>query len=116
MALIIKLTLTISLLGIIILLILTNTLQPTLKNIEDITTKDLNKKAKVQGIIINIKSFEESNFQILTLSDSTGKIDITTNKILNLKKGQQITVVGRVTDYKQDLQIEAEKIILNPLT
>lgn len=112
MVLIIKLSLAISLLGIIILLILTNTLEPQLKNIEEITTKDLNKKAKVQGTIINIRSFEESNFQIISIKDETGKIDITTNKILELKNNQQIIVIGRVTDYKLNLQIEAEKIII----
>ena len=116
MTLIIKLSLTISLIGIIILLILANTFEPQLKNIEEITPKNLNKKVKVLGKIINIKSFEDSNFQILTISDSTGKIDITTNKILNLENNQDILVIGRVTNYKQDLQIEAEKIILNPLT
>jgi len=113
MTLIIKLSLAISLLGIIILLILTNTLEPNLKSIGEITTKDLNKKTKVQGTIINIRSFEESNFQIISIRDSTGKIDITTNKILELKNNQIIIVTGRVTDYKQDLQIEAEKIIKN---
>ena len=112
MTLLIKLSLAISLIGIIILLILTNTLEPQLRNIEEITTKDLNKKIKIQGKIINIRSFEESNFQIISIKDSTGKIDITTNKILNLKNNQSIIVSGRVTDYKQYLQIEAEKIIV----
>lgn len=108
-----KLTLTISLIGIILLLILSTALEPKLTPIENINIKNLNKKTKVQGTIFNIRSFEETNFQIISIKDSTGKVDITTNKILELKNNQQITVTGTIKDYKQYLQIEAEKIIIN---
>jgi len=108
----IKISLIISLIGIILILILANTLEPNLQPISKITIKDLNKKIKVQGTIFNIKSFEESNFQIISIKDSSGKIDITLNKILDLKNNQELIVIGRITQYKKNLQIQVEKIIL----
>jgi DNA/RNA endonuclease YhcR with UshA esterase domain len=100
----------ISLIGIIILLFISTT-QPSQINIEQINSKLLNKKVQVQGSIFNIRSFEDSNFQIISIKDGTGKIDITTNKILNLENNQKIIVIGKITTYKEFLQIQADKII-----
>ena len=113
-----KLSLTISLLGVITLLILTNTLEPKLTSINKITIKELNKKVKIQGKIINIKNYENSRidelFYILTVSDTTEEIEVILNikKTLNLKINQNVTITGRVNTYKNQLQIQAEKIIL----
>lgn len=65
----------------------------------------------IQGEVFNIKSYKESKFQIISIKDNTGKIDITTNKILNLINNQTIIVIGKVTQYKEGLQIQADKII-----
>lgn len=114
-----KLSLTISLLGIITLLILANTLEPNLTSINKITIKDLNKKVKIQGGVENAKNYENSKtyelFYILTISNGTGEIDVALNtkKNLDLKINQNVTIIGRVNTYKNQLQIQAEKIILN---
>lgn len=107
-----KLALTISLLGIIALLIISNILELPLSNISEITNNKLDKKIKIRGEIFNIKSYDKNNFQIISIKDSTGKVDITTDKILPLKNNQKIEVQGKITDYKQYLQIQAEKILL----
>lgn len=106
-----KISLSISLFGILLLLFLINTLQPKLTDIENINDKLLNKKVQVQGTISNIKAYKNSNFQVITIKDPTGEIDITTSQILNLTKEQNITVIGVINEYKQNLQIQAEKII-----
>jgi len=106
-----KLSLILSLLGIITLLILANITEPEQINIKDITIKNLNKKAKIQGEVVRIKSYEKSNFQIIKLKDSSGEIEITTNKILDLKNNQELIIIGRITQYKNSLQIQAEKIM-----
>ena len=120
----IKISLTISLLGIITLLILANTIEPKLTKIKDITIKQLNKKVKILGKIENIKIIENNktreSFQILTISDETGKVDAVFNtkpnlNLLNLKINQNLIITGRVTQYKDKLQIQAEKIILTLL-
>jgi DNA/RNA endonuclease YhcR with UshA esterase domain len=107
-----KTSLIISLTGIFILLLLSNILEPKLTNIEQINEKMLNRKVKVQGEIFNIRVHEDSDFQIISIKDETGKIDITTDKILNLTNNQEITVVGSIQEYKEFLQIRADKILL----
>ena len=82
------------------------------RRIGEINDKLLNKKVKVQGTIFNIRSYEDSDFQVISIKDKTGKIDITTNKILDLKNNQQIIVTGTIKEYKEFLQIQADKIII----
>jgi len=107
-----KTTLSISLIGILLLLFLTS-LNPKLTNIENINNKLLDQKTQVQGQIFNIRTFEDSNFQIISIKDSTGKIDITLNNPINITENQNITVIGTINQYNQTLQIQADKIILN---
>jgi len=102
----------ISLIGVFLLLILSNILEPRLISIEKINDKLIDKKVKVQGEIFNIKTYKDSDFQVISIKDKTGKIDITIDKILNLKNNQTITIIGKVTQYKQYLQIQADKILL----
>lgn len=104
-----KISFMISLLGIFILLMLLNFTEPELTNISNLTIKDLNKKVKVHGKIINQQTYNE-NFQILIFSDETGKIEILIDKKITFSKNN-ITVIGRITQYKNKLQIQAEKII-----
>ena len=107
-----KLSILISIIGILTLLILINIIEPTKLRIKDIFSKDLNKKVEVTGKIQGIKTYKESNFQIITLNDSTGKIDITLDNPTNLTKNQTIIVIGKITEYQTNLQIQADKIQL----
>jgi DNA/RNA endonuclease YhcR with UshA esterase domain len=109
-----KISSTIAIIGIIILLLLTNTLEPTQIKIKNINENLLNKKVQIQGNITSIKTYKESNFQIITINDSTGKIDITIDNPINITKNQTIIAIGKVTEYKNNLQIQADKITLNP--
>lgn len=71
----------------------------------------LNQKIQIQGDILSIRTYKQSDFQIITLKDNTGKIDITLNPIINITKNQTIRVIGKITEYKDNLQISADKII-----
>ena len=105
-----KISFIISITGILFLSFLANSLKPEPIKIENISNRLLNKKVQVSGTITSIKTYQDSNFQVISISDATGKIDITTNKILKLKKDQKITVSGTVKEYKQYLQIQTNKI------
>jgi len=105
-----KITLSISLIGILLLLFLSDFLEPELTNINQINNKLLNKKTKIQGQISNIKTYTNQSFQVISIKDSTGEIDITLSKILNLTKNQNITVIGMVNEYNKNLQIQADEI------
>ena len=105
-------SLTIAIIGILILLILSNTIKPESIKIKNLDDTYLNKKVEIQGKIQSIKTYKESNFQIITINDSTGKIDITIDNPINITKNQTIIAIGKVTEYKNNLQIQAEKIQL----
>lgn len=102
-----KISLIISLSGILLLLLLTNISEPELTKIEKINNNSLNKKIKIQGEILKIEN--KTSFKILSVSDDTGKIDVLCNPIETIKTNQEIIVIGRVKEYHQ-LQIQADKI------
>jgi len=97
-----------------LLLFLSNILPPKTINIQDINNKSLNKKVQIQGQTINIKNYEESDFQILTLRDETGEIDVTLDNIANLTKNKNIQVIGTIIEYNGRMEIHADKIISSP--
>lgn len=99
-----------ALIGILILFLLSSILPAKQLTIEDIDNKLINKKVEVSGEIFNIKSYENSNFQIISIRDNTGKIDITLNKIINLSNDQKIIVIGKINQFNGFLQIQADKI------
>jgi len=98
--------------GILLLLIILNQ-QPKFTTIDKITLKDLNKNVKVQGEIVDIKNYPDSNFQVISIKDETGEIDITTNQILNLTDSQTIIITGKITEYENNLQIQANKMLIS---
>ena len=104
------------LIGLFILLLIANISEPKIIQIKEINKTLMDKKVKISGEIANVKSFEESSFQIISLKDNSGKIDITLDKITNLTKNQSILVIGKVTEYitenNSTIQVQAEKIIL----
>lgn len=111
-----KTTLILSIIGIFILLFISNIFEPSQIDISKITIKDLNKKIKIQGTIEKIRSYDTKSkdiFTVLELKDKTGKIEVTLlnsrNKI-SLNQDQEITIIGRVNQYKNLLQVQAEKI------
>lgn len=99
-----------SLFTILTLLYLSNIIEPKLQNIEDITEEQLNQKTKIIAQIQTIQDHE--GFQIITVEDSTGEIDVLTNSKEPIKKTENdILIIGRITEYEDELQITADKII-----
>ena len=105
-----KISISISLIGIIILLIIANILQPSLKEIKDINIKNLNKKIKINGILKEIKSYD--NLQILTITQDSFYIDVLVNEKIKVSKGEKLLITGKIIKYKNNLEIQADKIIL----
>jgi DNA/RNA endonuclease YhcR with UshA esterase domain len=110
MSLITKLTLSISLLGIILLLILTNTLPAKKLEIQEINLNHLNKKLTTEGKITRVNNFQD--FQILTITKDSYSIDILLDQKTNLTN-ENIIVTGRLEKYQNQFQIRAEIIILS---
>lgn len=106
-----KISLSASVIGIFILLLLSNTLSPKLIKINEINEDILDKNVKINGEITNIRNYEDSDFQIITIKDETGQIDAILNQITNTTKGQKVIIIGKISKYKEKLQIQAEKIL-----
>ena len=102
-----KLSLTCSILGILLLLIINP--QPEITNIKEITNQHLNKNIKVQATLTQIKTIDK--LTILTLKDATGEITATTFQPINIEQNTKLIIEAKVTEYKETLQLQANKII-----
>ena len=105
-----EISILISVIGIMLLLILSNLVEPKLIKISDIDKHYLNQKIKTKGIVK--KLIQYNNFMILTIKDNEKEIFVFVDKIIDINKDSNIIVIGRVTEYKDKLQIRAEKISL----
>ena len=97
-----------SLLGILIILFITENLEIPESNIANITKEDLDKTVSVSGKIGYIT--ETPGLLIINLQDKTGNITAIVFKEENitLEKNQIITIEGRVIEYKDQLEIQAD--------
>jgi len=104
-----KQALIISLIGILLLLFLSNILTPKLIKISEINKKILNKNIKIFATIKSIQ--DKETFKILFVSDSSGEIQVLCNCKNNIKENQEVIILGKVTEYKETFQVQANKII-----
>ncbi|MEK6879660.1 MAG: OB-fold nucleic acid binding domain-containing protein [Nanoarchaeota archaeon] len=103
-------SLIISLSGISLLLLLSLTPEPELSSIQDLKTKQIYEKVKIQGQVINQRSYNNDTFNILQIKDSTGKIDVLLEKKLSLNQNQTLIVIGKITEFQNNIQIIADEI------
>ena len=106
-----KIALISAILGTILLIFLSNTLEPKLIEIKDIDAQKINSFVKVSGNITNIKDVE--NMLIINITDKSGSIKVILyrgDEIISLNKGMQIVVAGRIIEYKSQLEIEANSV------
>jgi len=80
--------------------------EPALSSIKEIKNMSENQLVKLQGIITF--SDEKESFFILTLEDTTGKINIISEK--NFKENSTIEVLGKTEIYRNKTQIQTERI------
>jgi len=102
-----KLALITAILGIIILAVLANTLEPKSLEISKITNSKIGEFIKTEGTITAIKDSKIMNFN---LADKDSEIRVLYFDKIDLTKGDQIEVIGKINQYYNSLQIEATKI------
>ena len=104
----------ISIIGIFIIFLILITIKPELVEIKKINSDLLYKKIQIKGEITKIKEYKDYDFKILTINDSTGKINVLINnkdiQKINLKENQIIMVAGKITEYKNELEIQADRV------
>jgi len=97
------------LIGLIALIFLSQSLEPKQVKISEINSKMMNSYVQIQGDVI--KSKTSSGITILTVNDSSDSINIVSYSPINASG--KIKVIGKVTDYKGLIEIEAQKILSN---
>jgi aspartyl/asparaginyl-tRNA synthetase len=107
----IKASLILALVGIGILILISDKIEIKEYNINDITKGLLEKEIKVTGKISKIS--ETQGLYLIDINDKERKLKVVVfkeNKNLSLQKNQLIEVTGKVVLYKKELEIEAKKI------
>jgi len=105
-----RIAIIISLIGVLILIIITEKIDISESNIAQITEKNIDQTVKIKGQITRITKTE--TIMILNIKDSTGEIKVTAfnPEESNLKTNQIVGINGKVTEYMNQIQIEADKI------
>lgn len=103
-----KLSLITALISLFIIVILADTIEPNLTEIREINEHRIDEWVKVRGNVTKQRSIE--GLTILTIYDGTAGINaITRRKIENLKN-LNVTIIGKIIDYKGELEIEVSEI------
>jgi len=109
------LSLILSIIGIFIIVVLAQILEPKLVKISDIDKKMLDEYAKVQGQVQDIQKIKSPDYHnpivlIDLKDDSNASITVVWRQDINLTQNQAIQVIGKVSEYQEETQIEASKI------
>lgn len=105
--LLINFSLSISLLGIFLLLFISNQ-EPKYSSIAELQNFSVGKQVKIIGNITSTSELSK-NFFLLTIKDSTGKTQATSNK--NFLTNITVEISGKITKFQNKTQIQADKII-----
>lgn len=112
-----KILLLSSLIGIILLLFLSQQITPKNQNISELNESQLEQRIKITGNLIEARAYSNNTFHIIEIQDSTGAISVifnTKSKELNLNYSKNYSIIGKLERYNKTIQINAEKISLVP--
>ena len=106
-----KLSLIFSILGILIVLFISETVPVKLYEISEITEEKIDETVRIQGTVKRTSDTPE--ILIINLEDETGTITIIlfkNDEEISLEKNQRVEIIGNVTEYKDQLEIVADQI------
>jgi exonuclease VII large subunit len=109
---IVKLALVIAVVGIIALFFLTQYKNENVSRIEDLKVGQVE---RIEGMVNSVYVSKDSHV-FLSVADSSGEIDVVAFKSSNidiaydLESGDQISVLGKVDEYKGKMEIIAKEI------
>ncbi len=100
-------SLSVSVVGVFLLLFLSNNVEFYEVDLGSIDEKMLNQRVRVHGTVLRVE--DKGSFQVVSIVDGTGEIDVVCGS--NISGVQEIQVDGTVSEYGGDLQISADMII-----
>lgn len=110
-----KILLLASLVGIMILLFISQQLNPKTSSISQLNESELGKRVLIEGKIIEIKDYSNNTFHIIEIQDETSTISAvfnTKSQEIHINSSLNYTIIGKLDQYNKTLQINVEKIIL----
>jgi len=102
-----KIALITAILGILLLVYLSSSLEPKLVKISDINGNMMDNYVRISGEIIKLKTYDK--FSVFSIKDSTDEINVISYQNLSNMSGN-IEVTGKVTSWKGMLELEASEI------
>ena len=106
-----KVSLVFSLIGILIIFILTGTLEVKRYDIGSLSKENLDDSVRIKGFVSSF--IETPGLYIITLKDDTGKIPVIVFKdeSLGLQEGLEIEIIGDVVEYEDKIEVIAKEIV-----
>ncbi|MBU2634174.1 MAG: hypothetical protein KJ674_02930 [Nanoarchaeota archaeon] len=107
-----KLALITSLLGILIILFISEKTEIPSSDIKSINKNLLNKEVQITALVENV--IETPGLYILTVKDNSASIKVIVFKEdpINITENSIIEIIGTVTEYKNQTEIIAKEIII----
>jgi short-subunit dehydrogenase len=105
-----KISLVVSLIGILLLTYISSLISPQERDVSSLSEKDLNKKVKIYGEIISIDNYD--SFAVINIFTNGSKIQgLINNANITISSNHNYSFFGRITEYNHTLQINIEKIL-----
>jgi len=110
-----KILLIATLLGIMLLLLISQQIKPKIQSVGEINESQLNQRVSVEGNIIKTRDYSNDTFHVITFRDDSGLIQVIFNsnpRKLDVNSSFKYFISGKLEKYNETLQINADKITL----
>ena len=106
-----KIALITSLLGLLILYLISGNIELKEKNIEKITIENKDEFVKLSGIVSNLVNSEKVMIlEITQPQEITVVLFKNKNNTFNINKGNEVEIFGKVDEYNGKMEIIAERV------
>ncbi|MCL6500652.1 MAG: hypothetical protein K6T16_01305 [Candidatus Pacearchaeota archaeon] len=103
-----KFSLITALIGLFILILLANSIEPEVVDIQSINERMIDEWVRIRGNVTEQRTIE--GLTILTIYDGTAGIDAVFRKEAPNMKGTNVILTGKIVEYRGTLEIEISEI------
>ena len=105
-----KIALICSLLGLLILYLISDNIEIKEKNIEKITLENKDEFVKLRGIVSNVVDTEKVVIMEITQPQEITVVLFKDKETVNIQQGNEVEVIGKVDEYEGSLEIIADRL------
>ena len=105
-----KIALICSLVGLLILYLISDSIEIKEKNIEKITLENKDEFVKLRGIVSNVVDTEKVVIMEITQPQEITVVLFKDKETVNIQPGNEIEVIGKVDEYEGTLEIIADRL------